>query len=221
MFNILNRFSNKTHFKAGFLNLDIDISKLVSFSVPQKFIAPRKIDNRDLCLQSSNQGTTPHCAGYSTAGFIEVINWKKNNYPEQINGSDIYKKAKEIEGKKYDGTTLELASKAAINLKLITGVNQIVTKSRDSVKFAVHTNNTCIGGFLITDEWNQCNKKTGSVPTFKKAKSLGGHAVLISGYDSEGVYIQNSWGLNWGLYGFCFMNWDMFDKQFMYGMIIS
>lgn len=48
-----------------------------------------------------------------------------------------------------------------------------------------------------------------------------GHAILACGYDYNGVYIQNSWGKNWGSKSFALIRWDAFLDQFMYGCYID
>ena len=52
----------------------------------------------------------------------------------------------------------------------------------------------------------------------------GGHEVLIVGYDSTGVKIQNSWGTWWGDNGFAYLNWDFiesytYDATMMSGLV--
>lgn len=213
--------AKKTNFQAGYLKLkDIPLSASNTLSAPQKFVAPRKLDFRDMCIATSNQGTTPHCAGYSTAGFIEIQNWRKKHYPEQVDGDRVYKKAKEYDSYEGDGTTLDCAVKAALELGLIKGKEKFISRSKSAVQFAIHEFSACIAGFLITDEWNYCHKN-GRISNFKdKARDLGGHAVLICGYDPYGPFIQNSWGTSWGLHGFCHLSWKQFKKQFMSGVCI-
>ena len=41
----------------------------------------------------------------------------------------------------------------------------------------------------------------------KRDRSLGGHAVLLVGYDAKGAWVMNSWGTGWGLKGFFHMPW--------------
>jgi len=79
-----------------------------------------------------------------------------------------------------------------------------------------------LSGFGITDEWNWVDKNTGMIRDMgENSSKRGGHAVLLCGYDDSGVYIQNSWGDQWGHYGFAILNWDMYDRQFMRAMIIE
>jgi len=54
-------------------------------------------------------------------------------------------------------------------------------------------------------------KRTGAVPMPKRGeKLLGGHAVLVVGYDDRKrhVIVQNSWGSQWGARGYCFLPYD-------------
>lgn len=39
-------------------------------------------------------------------------------------------------------------------------------------------------------------------------RQLGGHAFAIVAYDSDGFWIQNSWGGDWGHEGFCHLGYD-------------
>jgi len=226
---------NKTNFEAGGL-----IEELTSradkpmVKVPTEFIAPRKIDSRDMCLSSSNQLSTPHCAGYSTAGYIEYHNWKTLHYPAQVDGDAIYAQAKKIDGNSTPGTTLKSAIKAAVDLKFINGIGRYVDypsvnssnldrmdKRIISIKFALHQYGVVLAGFQITDEWDYVEKGTGIIRDMgDNAKRRGGHAVLLCGYSSDGVYIQNSWG-DWGHYGFATLGWLQYNKQLMQAMIIA
>jgi Papain family cysteine protease len=45
--------------------------------------------------------------------------------------------------------------------------------------------------------------------TYKaKAKSAGGHAFALVGYNEDGFIVQNSWGEGWGLNGFAVLHYD-------------
>lgn len=212
----------KTNFQAGGLLEDPQplVMEKAFFATPQ-FVAPRRIDNRDMCLRSSNQGQTPHCAGYSYAGYAEVYNWSIKHYPEQYDGDLIYAEAKKIDGMpNANGTILRCAGQGAINAKVIKGVVKQVVKSQIDVQFAVHQYKTCVAGFMITDEWNLVEKNTGKISKSNNPITRGGHAVLICGYDLDGVYIQNSWSENWGIYGFAILSWEQFGKQIMDASII-
>jgi len=233
---ILDRLKyRKSNFHGGDLLEEITPrGELDVISIPEQFISPRRIDSRDMCLSSSNQGDTPRCAGYSMAGYIEYHNWKTLHYPSQIDGDLIYAEAKRIDGNNNPGTYLISASTASINLGLIKGTPKLVNypsvnesniasslKKIISIKFALHQYGVALAGFRITDEWDWVDKRNGLIRNLgDKAIDKGGHAVLLAGYDSEGVYIQNSWG-DWGHYGFAILSWEQYVKQIMQAMAIE
>lgn len=211
----------KTNFKAGYCKgPKLLANKENTASYPDHFLAPRKLDFRDMCIKTSDQESTPHCAGYAIAGMIEVQNWKRKHYPEQVDGDSIYTESKRIDGDPHEGTSLDSAARAAINLKLINGKIKFVETSFSGIKFCIHSHITFAAGFMVTDEWNNVDRKTGRIPEFENSVNLGGHAVLVCGYDEDGVYIQNSWGPTWGIHGFALVPWDTVTTQFMYGIVI-
>ena len=192
-------------------------------AAPQiSFFAPNKIDHRDLCIPTDNQADTPYCTAYSTAGYLEIKHWQKKHFPKQYPAVDIYKGAKEIDGYSGDGSWIRFAVESSKNLGLIKGDAKYIVPSIRSIKFAILEFGACIGAFNITNEWNKINRKTGRIVDFgDNAITLGGHAVLICGYDKEGVYIQNSWGKDWGIWGFGLLSWELFQKQFVRGIVID
>jgi len=222
MFEFLSKYK-RTDFRGGYLHADLMVSTPDNTVLTvQEFVPPRKIDNRDQCVSSSNQGQTPHCAGYATAGHVEIYDWKKFHYPQQVDGDIVYSEAKKIDGNNNDGTSLFSAAKGAINAGFIKGTPKFIGLSRKDVMFAIHEFDSCVLGFIITEEWNYVDKTTGSLKIIPNARKLGGHGVLGCGYsESEGVYVQNSWGINeWGIYGFAIIPWSMFDIQLMGAIVI-
>lgn len=214
-------FNRNTNYRAGYCLLrEIPMSATV-LATPDKFVAPASLDFRDMCIETSDQGDTPHCSGFSSAGYVEVQNWRVKHYPEQIDGSSLYYEAKKHDGYSGDGTFPYHTMQAAVTLGYISGNPVYVERDRNKVKFAIHGHSVCVGAFMITDEWNSVGNN-GVIPNWTgKTRDIGGHAVLICGYNSEGVYIQNSWGPMWGYFGFCFLSWEQFDKQFQNGMVIA
>ncbi|MFI5930956.1 IPT/TIG domain-containing protein [Actinoplanes sp. NPDC051494] len=49
--------------------------------------------------------------------------------------------------------------------------------------------------------------------TTTSGNNLGGHMVAVYGYDSQGVFIRNSWGPNWGNGGDAKISWGFVTKQ--------
>jgi len=190
-------------------------------SAPDNFTVPKYLDNRPYCLAPSNQGNLPHCAGYSTAGYVEVHNWRTRHVAEQVDGDAIYLKAKEIEGNDRDGTTLTAACAAAQSLGHIPADASVrVIKTMRDVQFALHTHLACIAGFMITKDWNRIDQETGFIHT-EYPQKIGGHAVLLCWYDEHSVGGQNSWGMNYGYQGFFRLTWEQFNRQFLYAAVIE
>ena len=186
------------------------------------FVAPNKIDHRDFCIPTDNQADTPYCTGYATAGYIEIKHWQKKHFPKQYDATNIYHAAKALDNFIGDGSWVKFAVEGAKNLGMIDGDVKHVAKGSDDLRFAILEYGACIGSFMITNEWNQVNKKDGKIKDLgDNANLLGGHAVLICGYDKDGVYIQNSWGKDWGIWGFAWLSWEQVYNQFMGGVVIE
>ena len=66
----------------------------------------------------------------------------------------------------------------------------------DDIKSAISNNLPVIFGLRIDNNFMKCK----GVWT-PGGRSKGGHAQLITGYDKNYFYIENSWGTRWGLKG--------------------
>jgi len=218
-------FSNyrKTNYKPDGLKLEESpLPKDKVIVTEPTFVAPNKIDHRDFCIRTDNQGGTPYCTGYATAGYIEIKHWQKKHYPKPYDATLIYQTAKLLDKFEGDGSWVKFAVEGAKLLGFIEGDLKYVSRGTDDLRFAILEYGACIGSFQITNEWNQVNKKNGQIKDLgSKANLIGGHAVLICGYDKNGVYIQNSWGKDWGIYGFAWLSWKQVQKQFMGGIVID
>lgn len=42
---------------------------------------------------------------------------------------------------------------------------------------------------------------------------IGGHAMVLVGYDSDGVHLVNSWGIDWGMGGLGLLSWAAVAKR--------
>jgi hypothetical protein len=159
--------------------------------------------------------------GYTTAGYLEVKHWQKKHYPIHYDAKGIYARAKAIDPFDQEGTLLKYGVQAAKDLGFVSGETLYIGRSIKSIKFAVLEYGICLGAFNITNEWNLQRRKDGRIAELDFPSFMGGHAVLICGYDEEGLYIQNSWGKKWGIYGFGLVPWKMVEKQFLKGALIK
>lgn len=182
---------------------DIDITTIVN---------PLKIDNRQIASMTDNQAGTSHCSGFAVANLFESIYWKKIGKLKNLDANQIYAKAKEMDGRVgINGTQLNFAISAAAALCDVTETLECERIKIDfpvlieTIKFYIHKYDFLLLSLAIHTGWNTCNKNDF---TIKPGTFMGYHSVVIVGYDEMGVYIQNSWGINWGYKGFCVLPWN-------------
>lgn len=187
---------------------------------------PDSVDNREYCTAIEDQGSKPWCAAYTAAAFAENVLWRKNGRITEIEPDWIYKYAKKHDGDPDgDGTTLDCVLEALRDRKVFDPkVCRVRTVyGEQDVKAAIHRFGCFLGAFNITDEWYDLSLPHRENVTGEKsgAASLGGHAVLVVGYNPGGVWIENSWGKEWGKDGFAFIEWSAFRRQYMYGTVLT
>lgn len=219
----------KKEHPAGFCAVPADLDSLpVLMMRGGRFVAPDTVDLRDYCTRTEDQGSKPWCAAYTAAQWCENVKWRVNDYPEDVDPTWIYSYAKSVDGSpNTDGTTLVAVLEALLDRKMFNPDKcKVKVIGRiggiDRIKYAVHKFGCALGAFNITDEWyNLSDGNTTSVTGNGDRRDLGGHAVLICGYNRDGVIIQNSWGTGWGSYGFGLITWNAFSRQFLYGAVLS
>ena len=207
----------------GFCKRPKGLASLPSLKATTQFMAPSRIDLRDYCTPTEDQGIKPWCAAYAAAQWTENIKWRLTDVPQNYDPAPIYKYAKSIDGDPGgDGTTLQAVLEWVRRYVFTNPEGKVMTirPTRLAVKYAVHKYGCILGGFDIDSSWWGVKKDT-PIINGKGAANQGGHAVLICGYDKQGVWIQNSWGKSWGEWGFAKVAWEAFDKQFMYGAVLS
>lgn len=214
--------------KVGFCKKPNNLMRLMPFSASQSFMAPTEIVLRGRCTRTEDQGSSPMCAAYSAAQWAENIRWMLTGSPyPDVNPLEVYKYAKKVDGMPdSDGTTITAALEALIksDVALFDGNKckvKVVRPNRLSLKYAVHKFGCCLAGFNITEDWYKASYKDPVIKQNENASYFGGHCVLVCGYDKRYVYVQNSWGEAWGEYGFAMIEWGAFDRQFMYGGVIT
>jgi C1A family cysteine protease len=93
---------------------------------------------------------------------------------------------------------------------------QSVAQTPDQMKSCLALGYPFVLGFSVYESFESpAVAKSGIVPMPKKGeKMLGGHAVLVVGYDdSQSRFIvRNSWGTGWGQAGYFMMPYDYFTN---------
>lgn len=180
---------------------------------------PLTLDMRDLVLKTENQGKTNMCAAYTATSWLESLLWRRTGKPIDYDPIVLYKKAKTLDGMpNEEGTTLDAVMYAMIDLGWLKGCDKndvVFIYNSNQLKRAIHRYGTCLLGFNISNRWYDHTEKL--IFNDLTGKSEGGHAVICTGYNEVGVFIQNSWGVEWGKYGFACISWEVFNRQFMIG----
>lgn len=73
-------------------------------------------------------------------------------------------------------------------------------KDIDSIKGAITLNQPVLIGLKIYSDFLTLRDDTYTLN--KKAKSIGGHAMMVVGYSDYNVFVKNSWGKQWGKEGY-------------------
>jgi len=144
-----------------------------------------------------DQGDTPHCVGFSWAGWgisTPVVDpWTDEH------GHSIYRACKVIDGepRKENGSTVRSGAKVMVNRGRIR--TYFFARDVDEALDYLARFGPVIFGTVWTDgmmrpsAWSKVIRPTGRV--------VGGHAWLALGVDSRYVTIRNSWGTGWGKAG--------------------
>lgn len=189
---------------------------------PASYVTPALIDLRAQLLESDDQGDSSECAAYAMAGMLEFFNWKRYGSAVQIDPHPIYKRAKEIDDMpQVEGTTLEAAVQAAEDLGLMSWADNAKLRTvftSFEAKQALHRCGVLLAAFNITDVWAQADPG-GWIP--EGGQHVGGHAVVLCGYDQVSTLpyfaFQGSWG-NQGWRGFNRISTATFQQQFLYAL---
>ncbi len=209
---------------AGGLKMPANMDALPRLSAITGFVAPTVVDSRGYCTRTEDQGSTSMCAAYSTTSFAENIMWRQTHKPPTYDPATVYRKAKALDGDNGEGTTLDHAAEAFLSIYPDAFDKECTPKiirswagDLNDLKYAIHKYGCAVGGFNITDAWYRA--KGTWIPS--GGVSAGGHAVLVCGYNENGLIIQNSWGQNWGEKGFAVLRWVDARSQFMYGCVLK
>lgn len=225
----MNKFESM--FNPAGLRLPKSLPKSRLFRAVSSFRGPPELILSGYCTPVEDQGAKPWCAAYSATSYAESLLWRRNGYHKDIDPAPVYAYAKTIDGDpEGDGTYLECALKGLLDQKLFDpDVCKVKTFGSSffglgigdglvDVKYAIHKYGCCIAGFRITSEWFS---PRGAVIRGTDNTAEGGHAVMICGYDEDGVIICNSWGTGYGKDGFVYLTNKAFRDQFMYGAVLT
>jgi C1A family cysteine protease len=184
------------------------------------------------------QGDLGSCAAFTGVAATELYNTKEYEKPIDLSEQFLYGEAKKIDGLNEEGTYLrailrvlknigtceeiyqpyegkyppehELGSGAYENAKNYRILSYAAVGSdRESIKTAIFQTGPVLTGIMVWESF----EKTGEngIVTMPIGKQLGGHALVIVGYNTLGFICKNSWSPYWGRDGYCTIPYDIWD----------
>jgi len=179
-------------------------------------------------LNIRNQGTEGACTGFGLAAAIDIL-LRQGGDETAVSTRMLYDMARrydEWQGEDYEGSSCRGAIKGWYNMGVCQeslypydakkAGNFTIEAAKDARKNTVgayyrlgerisdyHAAMNEVGvvycSATVHDGWNRPDPKSGRITWHKKP--AGGHAFAIVGYNSDGFWIQNSWGKTWGRNG--------------------
>lgn len=183
----------------GFMPSEIDGTEKI-FNGDEKIELPNKYTYRPYLPKVINQGERSICVPCTMSAYL---NWRENLkdgvtkdnhislaeiYDSRTNGGEgmTYKAAFKFlrtEGVKSDNGKLKISSYGRITDAL-------------TLKYALVMNGPCFGALPVYNSNHDFWEK------YPNDKLLGYHAISIVGYDEDGFFIRNSWGISFGDKGY-------------------
>lgn len=213
---------NSELFRSGLLGLTgAELELTLKTPIVSGCPLPDYCDNNPYMMEASDQLQTSECGPFAVCGFIESLNWRDRGIYKQLDPHPVYVEAKRIDGSPLtDGTTLQAAAQAAINLGLLPKETKLkILTTEEQVRRAIFHFGSCLVGYNITEGWFHVGPD-GRLPA-GKWKSVGGHANLACFFDKNSKGSMNSWSDRKGWRGLVRLTNEEFAQQFMYGLQIE
>lgn len=156
---------------------------------------------------NGNQGSTPHCVGFAWTHLLSA-----SPTSQFVDPDGLYELAKFLDewvGEKYEGTSVRAGAKVLQHLGFFKEYHWAKNLD-DVVKQVLEVGPVVCGtnwysGMMIPDKAKMIHP-TGVVE--------GGHAYVITGVNQpkELFRIKQSWGLEWGQKGHCWITFTEFAR---------
>lgn len=199
----------------------------LSAASPRTESVDESIGWEDFAVPTINQHG-PSCCGQAWANWLEMmlrryIGRDALKTGEQIDGYAIWKRAREIfyNGNLAGGLFLGQGFLAAMDLGLFPE-GTILVDVEPSLE-AIHEQlriSPMVQGHIVTDGWYEPNPQNGCLDHSKLPKpGDGGHATCLMGLDAgestDFIVSQNSWGGDYGFYGYFTMEWGFWRECYI------
>lgn len=166
-----------------------------------------------------NQGRVPACVGYTLAGLKVAQEELEKGAVLPFDGLDIYSAIAAPGGGAEMRVGLDYLLKqgaAADGQRFpISSYAGVALQAHDEVKHALVTSRVLVAGFEVPRSFMQGGGHEFVVAEGEDDQIVGGHAILVVGYDETGLILHNSWGEQWGNAGRTTITWEFWDRHFM------
>ena len=182
-----------------------------------------------------DQGKEGACTGYGLAAVVNYLLRTRKQLPSRVDVSpdmlyNLARRYDEWAGEDYEGSSARGAMKGWHKHGVCSTKTWVAEKKRLSPGVSDEAVNNPLGAYYrvnhkdlvsmhcaitetgilyatanVHDGWDRVTDK-GIIPLMDQM--LGGHAFAIVGYDEAGLWIQNSWGKEWGMGGFARISYD-------------
>ena len=229
------RKAKNTRFNRGLGYIHAPLQSTIDLGISQDL--PVELDNRGFCGEVTDQCATSSCVAHALANAIQI-----RTAGEKPCILSIYALARIHSGHTLDddfGSSLPAAlaaveehgycpdavwpwSPASVHDSQPWDVAQadfdriglkwdvITDNIRQRIRSAVNAGLPVIIGTLVDQSFQDLT----TFDLWPGCSSGGGHAMVIVGYDRDGVIVMNSWGESWGFGGFGRIAWDHIEGGF-------
>jgi hypothetical protein len=163
------------------------------------------------CRAWLDQGQEGACVGFAWAH--DVAARPQARPADEITARSIYRRAQQLDewpGEQYSGTSVLAGAKATMEFGHLTEYRWAFG-GVDDLALAVGYQGPAVLGV----NWYENMARTDAEGMIRVGGDvLGGHAILCNGVSVKKrlFRLRNSWGLNWGISGDCFIGFDDMDR---------
>lgn len=192
--------------------------------IPASLKVPIEYSYNKFMPEIKDQGTRPTCVPTSISYLIEL---KKSlddiDFDMSIDQIYDIRADKDAQGMSIKEALAHMKNTGYISHKAHkkNDINKLETidyyvklNSISYIKYSILSNGPCIFALPVFDSrrmdfWNGNNFE-------------GGHAICCIGYNENGFILRNTWGMNWGDYGNCYLPYSEVNENLMeaWGIIV-
>lgn len=220
-----NNFSLKRDFRPALVPDPVDERDIVLKAYLKPRRIPKAVEWYFSELPIRDQGQTNTCVGQSCSSMKIAQEYFEHKAIFDFDGYSLYDECKKIDDYSGDGTFLRIALKVLANDGLSPNGISTLEKYKigsyarleglEDMKYALASTGPIVIGIKVYENMENV-KEDGFVPE-AEGSMLGGHAILITGYDDTkgGFRMVNSWGKDWGIDGTAWLSYNFIEQNMM------